>query len=257
MRSQVKILIILIAGIGLSSCGAIPTLPPLDSTVTIRTPQITVGLVLPTASSEVIQATAIPSSITPIIKPSATRLPVITASNTTAASSATQKASVTPKPSSTPYLTATSKASFTLTATFTKTATFTPTAVPYSLQLMNPYYLPNFTHPDLGCKWLGVAGQVFSKDGQVQKDILIKAGGTINGSKLIENMTMPLAEPAVDLAYGPGGYEMTLAASLQATTSVVWIQLFNLKGDPISEKIYLVTYNDCQKNLILMNFIEK
>jgi hypothetical protein len=129
--------------------------------------------------------------------------------------------------------------------------------VPYQLQQPNPYYLANFTHPDTGCSWLGVAGQVFNKTGQVQKEIVIKAGGTIKGKAVIETMTMPLAEPAVDLAYGPGGYELTLSDGVAATSKEAWIQLFNLKGNPLSDKVYLVTYNDCQKNLILMNFIQK
>ena len=139
--------------------------------------------------------------------------------------------------------------------TFTPQPTFTATAVPYQLQLMNPYYLSNFTHPELGCDWLGVAGQIFSSGGQVQLDILIKAGGELAGNSIVEEMTMPLADSEIDLAYGPGGYELTLAFSPVDTESTAWIQLFSLDGDPLSEKIYFTTYDDCQKNLILMNFI--
>ena len=89
--------------------------------------------------------------------------------------------------------------------------------MPYSLQLSNPFYLENFTHDDLGCAWLGVAGQVFNREGLVQKNIVIKAGGEINGAPVIEEMAMPLAEPDIDLAYGPGGFELTLANSLADT----------------------------------------
>jgi hypothetical protein len=122
---------------------------------------------------------------------------------------------------------------------------------------MNPYYLKNFTRDDLGCDWLGVAGQIFDAGGKVQKDVVIRAGGEINGNQVIENMTMPLAEPDIDLAYGPGGFELTLAASLADTDTEVWIQLFSLEGDTLSDRIFLKTYNDCQKNLILMNFVEE
>lgn len=123
--------------------------------------------------------------------------------------------------------------------------------------MMAPHYLANFTHPDLGCDWLGIAGQVFDKDGLVQKDIIIKAGGQLNGEPIIEEMTMPLAEPDFDLAYGPGGYELTLANGPVDSDSALWIQLFSLEGDPLSEQIFLDTYDDCQKNLILMNFVEE
>jgi hypothetical protein len=50
---------------------------------------------------------------------------------------------------------------------------------------------------------------------------------------------------------------LVLADGVVATDSEAWIQLYNLTGDPLSEKIMLVTYDNCQKNLILMNFSPK
>jgi hypothetical protein len=129
--------------------------------------------------------------------------------------------------------------------------------VPYALQKLNPYYLANFTHPEDGCNWMGVGGQVFNSEGKVQKEIIIRAGGSINGNPVIEEMTMPQTEPEIDLAYGPGGFEITLADGVAETDGEAWIQLFSLGGDPLSEKVYLVTFDDCLKNLILMNFSEK
>jgi hypothetical protein len=122
---------------------------------------------------------------------------------------------------------------------------------------MNPSYLRNFTHQDLGCDWLGIAGQIFDQKGLVQKEIVIRAGGKINGKSVVEQMTMPLTEPDIDLAYGPGGFELTLANSPADTENTAWIQIFDITGDPLSDKIYLITYDDCFKNLILMNFIER
>ena len=104
---------------------------------------------------------------------------------------------------------------------------------------------------------MGVAGQIFDEEGVVQKEILIKAGGEIQGTPVIEELTMPLTDPDIDLAYGPGGYEITLADFTADTVDTAWIQLFSLKGDPLSKKIYLTTYDDCLKNLILMNFSEQ
>jgi len=122
---------------------------------------------------------------------------------------------------------------------------------------LNPYYLENFAHDDLGCKWLGIAGQIFDSRGQVQTDIIIKAGGVINGIPVEEDMTMPLTNPEIDTAYGPGGYEITLGSAPADSDLTAWIQLYNLTGDPLTERIFFVTYNDCQKNLILMNFSEQ
>lgn len=235
----------------LSSCGAIPTLPPLDSTVTVRTPRFTGGPDLPTATGQAAPAspTVKPaeSTSTPPGAPTATSKPSATA----VAPSQTPVKTAIPSPTPTKTLTKTPQ------PTSTPRATATATPAPYRLQNMTPYYLANFTHPDLGCSWLGVAGQVFNSAGVVQKDILIKLGGTLAGAAIVEQMTMPLAEPEIDLAYGPGGYEVTLANAPAASESSVWIQLFNLEGKPLSDRIYLTTFDDCQKNLILMNFIEE
>ena len=244
MRKYIGILLISLAALALASCGAIPTLPPLDSTIVVWTPQATSGQSLATATGEVVLVTVTPAVVATDVPqdPTATlEPPTPTSEPYTPTPGITATPSVTPEP----------------TATATPEPTFTPTAVPYALQQMNPYYLKNFTRDDLGCSWLGVAGQIFSADGQVQKDIVIRAGGEVKGNSVIEEMVMPLAEPDIDLAYGPGGFELTLAESVAETDGEVWIQLFNLEGDPLSDKVYLTTYDDCLKNLILLNFVEQ
>ncbi len=264
MKSIRKLLLTLFITVLLSSCGAIPTLPPMDSTITIRTPRFTDIPRLASVTSEpdedLPSATpeATPTSVPPSVTPFSTQV-----ASETPKASVTDSVSPTPEntpapiATSTPTGTATSTATDLPTPTFTPQPTFTATAVPYHLQLMNPYYLSNFTHQELGCDWLGIAGQIFSSGGQVQLGILIKAGGELGGKPPEEDMTMPLADSDIDLAYGPGGYELTLAFSPVDTDSTAWVQLFSLDGDPLSEKIYLTTFDDCQKNLILMNFIEQ
>lgn len=236
----------------LSSCGAIPTLPPLDSTITFRTPEIAIIPSGINPTTDKVEPADLPTT-----QPDETNEPGFTATYTAVPSSPTQAVSATVLPSSTPTPMPTSTATFTPTYTHTPVPTFTPTAVPYALQLLNPFYLTNFTHPEYGCSWMGVAGQIFNKEGQVQKEIVIKTGGSINGVAAIEDMVMPLTEPEIDLAYGPGGFEITLATEVAATDGEAWIQLYSLSGDPLSERIYLVTYDDCLRNLILMNFSEK
>lgn len=231
----------LLLGLLLSSCGVIPTLPPLDSTVTVRTPQFTIDPVLSTADGQVGHQGTLESPLetptepleTVIIQPKPTQTQIQAGASPTPVVTATSQATSAPQP--------------------TKTAT--PFA--YDIQIMNPHYLPNFTRPQLGCDWLGVGGQIFSREGVVQKDLIIKAGGDLGGSPVVEGMTMPLAEPEIDIAYGPGGYELTLANSPLESESSLWIQLFSLGGEPLSGQIYLTTYDDCQKNLLLVNFMEQ
>ena len=237
------VVIMLILGVLSASCGAIPTLPPLDSTVTILTPYFTEAPELPQATGQVDSqestettlesSSAPPGTVTVVVKPtemailpSETPLPAITNTPITEATQA-------------------------------PTPTFTQVTFPYGLQSMNPHYLGNFSRPELGCEWLGVGGQVFNNEGAVQKDIIIKAGGDLNGAPVLEEMTMPLADPDVDIAYGPGGYELTLANGPIESEETIWVQLFSLDGSPLSEKIFLTTFDDCQKNLLLMNFTEK
>ncbi len=251
MRYLVKVICVSFFVVLLSSCGAIPTLPPLDSTITFRTPEITIIPSGINPASDKVEPTDLPAT-----QPDETNEPGFTATYTDVPSSPTQAVSATVLPSSTPTPMPSSTATFTPTYTYTPTPTFTPTAVPYVLQQLNPYYLANFTHQEDGCSWMGVAGQIFNKNGQVQKEIVIKAGGSINGVAVIEDMVMPLTDPEIDLAYGPGGFEITLAIKVAATDAEAWIQLYSLTGDPLSERIYLVTYDDCLKNLILMNFSE-
>ena len=234
----------------LSSCGAIPTLPPLDATLTFRDSEMTVIPNGINPTSDRVEPTDLPET-----QPVDSNNPGFTATYTAVPSSPTQETSATVLPSSTPTMMPTSKP--TITTTYTPTPTFTPTAVPFALQQLNPFYLANFTHPEDGCNWMGVAGQVFNKEGKVLNDVVIKAGGSINGTPVIEDMVMPLTDPDIDLAYGPGGFEITLATEVAATDAEAWIQLYTLNGDPLSERIYLVTYDDCLKNLILINFSEK
>lgn len=244
MRKHTLIVLIGFAALLLTSCGAIPTLPPLDSTIVVWTPQATVVSAQATTTGEAVVVTVTPSGefTQEPQDPTATSEPP-----TPTVELYTPTPGITATPSDTP----------TPTATATAEPTFTPTAVPYRLQQTNPYYIKNFTRDDLGCEWLGVAGQIFNAEGKVQKDIVIRAGGEINGTPVIEDMVMPLAEPEIDLAYGPGGFELTIAESLADSESEVWIQLFNLEGDILSDKIYLTTFDDCQKNLILLNFVEE
>ena len=248
MRKRYAIVLISFAALALAACGAIPTLPPLDSTVSVWTPQVTIRSRLETATGEavIVTVTGTPAAV----KTEGPKDPTATLEPEFSATPTSKHNTPTPGKTATPSDTPTTS------PTETPAPTVTPTPVPYSLQLMNPYYLKNFTHDDLGCDWLGVAGQIFNLEGKVQKDIVIRAGGEINGNPVVEEMVMPLAEPETDLAYGPGCFELTLAYSLADTEADVWIQLFSLEGDTLSEKIYLTTFNDCQKNLILLNFVE-
>lgn len=130
-----------------------------------------------------------------------------------------------------------------------------PTATPfvgyYSFRMQNE---PNAINgaifkPDLGCSWLGVAGQVFDLQGRPVKGIRVWLRGTLNGEN-IDYLGLTLDSSP----YGPSGFEFTLADTPVASSGKLYLQLLDQAGIPISDKVYFDTYADCEKNLILINF---
>lgn len=121
----------------------------------------------------------------------------------------------------------------------------------YVRQSGSPRWLPNFSQPELGCDFLGVAGQVFGPQGAPEKMLIIEAGGTLGGSDVFA-----LSLTGNDSVYGPGGYELFLSDQLVSSNDSVWIQVLNLEGQALSQKTYIDTFSDCQRNLVLVNFVE-
>jgi hypothetical protein len=53
-------------------------------------------------------------------------------------------------------------------------------------------------------------------------------------------------------AYGPAGFEFIIANRLLGTTGTVWIQLEDVQGLPMSDRIFFNTYGDCNQNLVVI-----
>ena len=127
----------------------------------------------------------------------------------------------------------------------------TPEPPPYILQPGSPVAVPNFAHPELGCDWLGVGGQIFDRRGQPQKSVIVAVGGTMAG---IEVDKLVVSGGAA--IFGEGGFELKLSERPIGSEKTLWIQLFGISGDPLSDKVLFSTFNDCSQNLILINFLE-
>lgn len=152
----------------------------------------------------------------------------------------------------------------TLEATPTKTSTPlqpTPTTIAvdsdltnqtfiYKLQDGNPFFLSNFAHPETGCEWMGIAGQVFNTEGIEVQDLVIIVGDT----QIAEEYQWT-AQTGQVLFYGPGGYEIQLSDTPQETTERFWVQVNDQNGVPLSERLFFDTVSDCSGNLILLNFV--
>lgn len=183
---------------------------------------------------------------------SALVLPTETASPTITETPRRGPATRTPTPTRTPV---------TPTATFTPTATVTPTVTPgpsATPTINSPYpfilggepvVLAANTFPaHEECK-LWVAGQTYDINKAPMVGVVVMMGGYINGKNLYEFSLTGTA-----LQYGPSGYEFTVANAPANSSGSVWIQLFDQSQYPLSERVLLDTFEDCNRNLILVNF---
>jgi hypothetical protein len=154
-------------------------------------------------------------------------------------------ATPTPRPSSTPIPTATV---FVLNPSATPTLQ-APEDFPFIKRLTDPIPLPNVAYPDLGCNWLGIGGQVFDVTDAPVTQLLVQAGGELNGEPIDQTTITGSATQ-----YGPGGYEFKLADAPIDSVGTVYVQLIDQNAQPLSAKVFIDTFNDCNRNLLLLNF---
>jgi hypothetical protein len=147
------------------------------------------------------------------------------------------------------------------TATFTATATptITPTSGPSPTPTIYSVYpfiqrgeinaIAASTFPDHDTCKLWVAGQAYDLQGAPYIGATVMLGGYLNGKNLYQ-----LSLTGTALQYGQAGYEFTVADVPANSTGSVWILLLDQSSIPLSAKIYFDTYDDCARNLILINF---
>lgn len=119
----------------------------------------------------------------------------------------------------------------------------------YEIQQGDPSYIKNIGHRDLGCNWTGVAGQATGINGAPMVGLFVQLGGTLQGQPW-ERLSMT----GTATQYGSGGYEFTLGDQPLASNDTLWVQLLDQGMLPLSEKISFNTFEDCEKNLVLINF---
>ena len=151
-------------------------------------------------------------------------------------------------------LMATKTATLEPTVTFTPTMTLTATPVPYHLQSTTPIYLQNFVHSDSGCNWMGIGGQVFDRLGNPMPNLVVWVMGVID-SQPIERIV--LTGTTAGDNYGKAGFEAILSAKPLRTEDVFSIQILDINGNVLSERISFDTSDQCDENLIIINFVEE
>jgi hypothetical protein len=122
----------------------------------------------------------------------------------------------------------------------------------YTIQPGTPIGIQNFVLPEAGCNWAGVGGQVFDRIGSPVSGLIVKINGTIEG-----NPVLVYAVTGSSLQLGAGGYDVFLSDHPIATQSLLFLQLFDVTGVPLSSTIPLETVSSCTRNLLLVNLVEK
>ena len=163
-----------------------------------------------------------------------------------------------------------------MTATDTPPATFTliPTETSFSLVPSTGTPLPTSTqtapfaatvtyasstiiYPDLGCNFLGIGGTIVDSNGADMIPMLIGLFGKLNGQSVPSGS---VTASGIYSAYGRSGFEFNLGKILHlstvpvASTGTLYLQVLDQAGLPLSNNVYINTYNDCSKNLVLVRF---
>ncbi len=120
----------------------------------------------------------------------------------------------------------------------------------YIVQPGTPARLANFLQPNAGCNWTGVAGQIFNTNELPVTGVVVEVGGKLEGSDILR-----LTLSGGSQTLGPGGFEIPLTDHVVASQQELYIQLFDLDGNPLSDQFFFDTYPSCEENLVLINFV--
>jgi hypothetical protein len=183
------------------------------------------------------------ATITPIqLEPTWTPTPTVYLSPT-----ATLLPSITPPATTTPA----NLVPATDTPVPTKTSTPTPTPkAPFSAASVNSIESVIIPHLlNVGCDWQGVGGTVDDQNGSPIIGIVVRLAGTYNG-KTVELTTVSGISPE----YGKSGFEFVLGDTPVNSRDTLYVQLLDQAGLPLSDKIYIDTFSDCDRNLVLVRF---
>ncbi|KUK46161.1 MAG: hypothetical protein XD73_0969 [Anaerolinea thermophila] len=140
----------------------------------------------------------------------------------------------------------------TITQTLMPTITVTPTPkiLPFILFGEPEPMSSAVIRPQLDCDWLVIAGQVWDLQGEAATDsVSVHLFGELNGFAVDE-----FRHPGAEKAYGESGYEFALEGFVVDSEDSLYIQLVDANNVPLSNPYLLQTFNDCQMNLILVNF---
>lgn len=104
-------------------------------------------------------------------------------------------------------------------------------------------------HPDFACNWAGVGGTVVDANNSPVIGMVVVLRGSLNG-KTVDLTTVT----GVNKEYGSSGFEFVIGNAPVASNKTLYVQLVDLSGLPLSDKVEITTSADCTKNLVLVKF---
>lgn len=104
-------------------------------------------------------------------------------------------------------------------------------------------------HPDFACNWAGIGGTVVDANNSHVIGTVIVLRGFLNGNT-VDLTTVT----GINKEYGPSGYEFVIGNAPIASNKTLYVQLVDLSGAPLSDKVEITTSTDCTKNLVLVRF---
>lgn len=170
------------------------------------------------------------TTATVVTPPTATLLPSITPPATNTPANLVPD-TATPVPSVTPSITATPRAPFSVS----------------SINAIESVIIPHLQ--TLTCSWQGVGGTVDDQNSSPIIGIVVRLAGTLDG-KSVELTTVSGISPE----YGKSGFEFVLGETPVDSRDTIYVQLLDQAGLPLSDRIYIDTFNDCDRNLVLVRF---
>lgn len=178
--------------------------------------------------------------------PTATITPIQLEPTWTASPTLELTSTNTPRPTFTPFATETPVSLFPPTRTpKPPTPTKTPKA-PFSASTSQVE--STIIHPDFACSWAGIGGTVVNANNSSIIGQVVVLRGMLDG-KTIEQQTVS----GINKEYGESGFEFVIGNAPIASTTL-YVQLVDLSGIPLSDKISVPTSSDCSKNLVLVRF---
>ena len=98
-----------------------------------------------------------------------------------------------------------------------------------------------------------IAGNITDIDHNPVMLMTVRAVGNLNGEEIFIEV---LSGSNTD--YTISGWEIKLSDTLVTSTGSITLSLYQQGGwEPISEEVLLDTYNDCSRNLVVVNFIQE